>query len=99
MTTFDHWGAMEDVMTPRFTGLVVYLVPLAALGSGVALASPGPAIVADGIHPPAMFCSTDSSFAHRGTIHTYSHIRIAQFGHCHCGGYDENGHCNHQVCD
>lgn len=86
-------------MTTRCVRLVAYLVPLLALGSGVSLASSGPAIVADGIHPPTTFCPTDSSFAHRGTIPPYSHIRIAQFGHCHCGGYDAYGHCNHQVCD
>jgi hypothetical protein len=86
-------------MTTRSTRLVAYLVLFLALGSGVSLASSSPAIVADGIRSSSTFCLTDSSFAHRGTIHTFSHYRIAQFGHCYCCGRDENGHCNHQCCD
>jgi hypothetical protein len=82
-------------MTTRSIRLVAYLVPLLALG--VSLASWGPAIAAAGNPPPAAFCPTDSSFAHRRTIHTSTHNRIAL--HCNCCGRDENGHCNHQCCD
>jgi hypothetical protein len=85
-------------MTTRSTRLVAYFVPLLALGFGVSLASSGPAIAADGIHPPAAFCLTDSSLAHRRIIHASSHYRTAQL-HCTCCGKDENGHCNHQCCN
>ena len=84
-------------MTTRTARLVACLVPLLVLGSGVALASSGPAIVAEGIRPHSMACLSDSCIAHRGVNYTSFHNQIAL--HCQCGGYDANGHCNHQVCN
>ena len=90
-------------MTVRSFCLVAYLVPLLAvqllvLGSGVSLASSGPAIVANTSHSSAIFCRSDSRFSHRGNTQTLYSRRIAQL-HCSCCGRDENGHCNHQCCN
>ena len=53
-------------MTTRSTRLVAYLVSLLVLGSGVSLASSGPAIVADGIHVVSLKMTTP--FSHAGRI-------------------------------
>lgn len=84
-------------MTTRSTRLVAYLASVLVLGSGVSLASPGPAIVAGGIHSSSSICLPASCFAHRGVTYKSSHNQIAL--HCQCGGWDANGHCNHQVCN
>jgi hypothetical protein len=96
--TLDHWDAKEDIMTTRSARLVAFLVPLLVLGFGVSLASSGPAIVADGIHPSSPLCLAGSSLLHRRTTLACSNQRIAQL-HCYCCGKDENGHCNHQCCN
>jgi len=80
-----------SLMTTRSIRPVAYLVALLALGTGVSLAASGPAKVAAANPAPVAFCSADSSFAQRRTIHTSTHNRIAF--HCRCCGRDENGHC------
>jgi hypothetical protein len=80
----------------RSIRLVAYLVPLLAFGSVISLAASGPAIVAAG-NSSAAFCPADPNLSHRQTSST--RIRMAQFGHCRCCGWDENKHCNHQCCN
>ncbi len=87
-------------MTTRTTRRVAYLVLIAAMASGISLASSGQAIAADSKALPATFCRTDHVLLCRGARHgNFSSIRLAQMFHCYCCGRDENGHCNHQCCD
>jgi hypothetical protein len=85
-------------MTNRFVRLVSFLVLLVVLAAGGSLASSQSAFAVDGAQRSSALCLNDQALPGRGARHgNYSPIRVAQI-HCHCCGWDENKHCNHQCC-
>lgn len=84
-------------MAIRSIRLIVFLIPLLALGTGTSLASPGLDKVAAKNPHLAAFCPADPGLASRRADRKSTRSSIAF--KCRCCGRDENGHCNHQCCD
>jgi len=82
-------------MTTRSARLFKVLGLVFVLGVGVSLAS-GLASVTSNSHAASSICTGDSG---RGIFYPHSPLRIAQYAHCQCCGWDDNGHCNHQCCN